>query len=58
MSDVDKQLLDAARRGDENGVRKCIQQGVNVNTLDSWVSIMHFYVLSYIEKIICTLYKL
>ena len=58
MSDVDKQLLWAAKRGDEDDVRRCIQQGANVNTQDSLVSIMHFYVLSYIEKIICTVYKL
>ena len=31
MRDVDWNLLEAAERGDEDSVRKCIRQGANVN---------------------------
>ena len=50
MRGVDTQLLRAAERGDAGDVRRCIQQGANVDIQGDWVSIMHFYVLSYIEK--------
>ena len=50
MTNVDEQLLRAANRSDADGVRRCIQQGANVNTQDDTSLYVRIYHTFYVYK--------